>query len=51
MMKYYELKNKKTNEQFTAYGKTFKDACNNAGHNYREVHLVYCTPVLSDYEN
>ena len=46
MMKYYELKNKKTNEEFVAYGKNFKDACKNAGHNFREVHLVYCTPVL-----
>ena len=51
MMKYYELKNRKTNEEFTAYGKTFKEACQSAGHDYREVHLVYSTPVLSTCED
>ena len=51
MMKYYELKNRKTNEEFTSYGRTFKEACQNAGHNYREVHLVYSTPVLDTYED
>ena len=51
MMKYYELKNKKTNEQFTAYGNNFKEACKNAGHNHREVRVVYSTPVLDSYED
>ena len=50
-MKYYELKNRKTNECFTSTGKTFKEACTNAGHNYRDVHLVYSTPVLDSYED
>ena len=47
-MKYYELKNRKTNECFTSTGNTFKEACTKAGHNYREVHLVYCTPIIED---
>ena len=45
-MKYYELRDRKTNECFTATGKNFKEACKNAGHNYRNVHLVYSTPII-----
>ena len=47
-MKYYELKNRKTNECFTSTGKTFKEACTKAGHNYRDVHLVYSAPIMED---
>lgn len=50
-MRYYELRNRKTNECFTSTGKTFKEACANAGHNYKDVHLVYSTPVLDNYED
>ena len=50
-MRYYELRNRKTGEEFTAYGHTFKEACANANHNYRDVHLVYTTPVLDSYED
>ena len=47
-MRYYELRNRKTNECFTSTGKTFKEACANAGHNYRDVHLVYSAPIMED---
>lgn len=50
-MRYYELRNRKTNECFTSTGKTFKEACANAQHNYRDVHLVYSAPVLDNYED
>lgn len=47
-MRYYELKNRKTNECFTSTGYTFKEACAKAGHNFRNVHLVYSTPIIED---
>lgn len=45
-MRYYELRNRKTNECFTSTGHTFKEACQKAGHNYRDVHLVYSAPIM-----
>ena len=47
-MRYYELRNRKTNECFTSTGYTVKEACQKAGHNYREVHLVYSAPIMED---
>lgn len=47
-MRYYELRNRKTNECFTSTGYTFKEACQKARHNYREVHLVYSAPIMED---
>ncbi len=47
-MKYYELRNRKTNECFTSTGYTVKEACQKAGHNLRDVHLVYSAPIMED---
>lgn len=47
-MRYYELRNRKTNECFTSTDYTVKEACQKAGHNYREVHLVYSAPIMED---
>ena len=47
-MKYYELRNRKTDECFTSTGYTVKEACQKAGHNHRDVHLVYSAPIMED---
>jgi hypothetical protein len=47
-MRYYELRNRKTNECFTSTGYTVKEACQKAGHSYRDVHLVYSAPIMED---
>lgn len=44
-MKYYELRDRKTNEEFIAYGRNLMEACKNANHKVRNVHVVHCAPI------